>query len=269
MGEYVPQAGKGAGGLSGMGGVYNTVNLHTYHYAGNNPVKYVDPDGRMDEDFRIWQQVSSGEGNGGSITHTNGILEKLGRFKDYIDNEWQNPAFIIGFSANATGPLMSSGSTSGMYFVPESRDDPMFYMAFANFIAASLSTKPGSNLLAWVNLKILKSVSADYGIFTDMMNAGTGWTNLKANNALSASIGGTFGVFKSLSDFAGTFNETGASIGIRGVSIGGDASFNINRQLIGITSTIGVTTKGSINPEFHSRVGHTFVYSEKNRARVH
>jgi len=28
-----------------MGGVFNTVNLHVYHYAGNNPVKYVDPDG--------------------------------------------------------------------------------------------------------------------------------------------------------------------------------------------------------------------------------
>jgi hypothetical protein len=29
-----------------MGGVFNTVNLHVYHYAGNNPVKYVDPDGK-------------------------------------------------------------------------------------------------------------------------------------------------------------------------------------------------------------------------------
>jgi hypothetical protein len=33
-----------------MGGVFNTVNLHLYHYAGNNPVKYTDPDGREDND---------------------------------------------------------------------------------------------------------------------------------------------------------------------------------------------------------------------------
>jgi hypothetical protein len=34
------------GNLPGKGGVFNTVNLHLYHYAGNNPVKYTDPDGR-------------------------------------------------------------------------------------------------------------------------------------------------------------------------------------------------------------------------------
>ena len=32
-----------------MGGVFNVVNLHVYHYAGNNPVKYTDPDGRSGE----------------------------------------------------------------------------------------------------------------------------------------------------------------------------------------------------------------------------
>ena len=51
LGEYLPsapvndEARKRNGSLPGMGGVFNYVNLHVYHYAGNNPVKYVDPDG--------------------------------------------------------------------------------------------------------------------------------------------------------------------------------------------------------------------------------
>jgi RHS repeat-associated protein len=55
MGEYIPgapvndEARKRNGNLPGMGGVFNYVNLHTYHYAGNNPVKYVDPDGEEGE----------------------------------------------------------------------------------------------------------------------------------------------------------------------------------------------------------------------------
>jgi hypothetical protein len=52
LGEYVPAAPLGDEewkhnqNLPGMGGVFNVVNLHVYHYAANNPVKYVDPDGR-------------------------------------------------------------------------------------------------------------------------------------------------------------------------------------------------------------------------------
>jgi RHS repeat-associated protein len=52
LGEYIPaapvndEAKKGNGNLPGQGGVFNLVNLHVYHYAGNNPVKYVDPKGR-------------------------------------------------------------------------------------------------------------------------------------------------------------------------------------------------------------------------------
>jgi len=53
VGDYVPsapvnnEARKRNESLPGMGGVFNYVNLHVYHYAGNNPVKYVDPDGKI------------------------------------------------------------------------------------------------------------------------------------------------------------------------------------------------------------------------------
>ncbi|MBR5932899.1 MAG: hypothetical protein IK002_02820, partial [Treponema sp.] len=51
-GEYFPMAPvddnarRHNQNLPGMGGVFNHINGNLYHYAGNNPIKYTDPDGR-------------------------------------------------------------------------------------------------------------------------------------------------------------------------------------------------------------------------------
>ena len=43
------------------GGVYNPTNLNLYHYGNNNPIKYLDPDGREEYDSTItyeqWKQI--------------------------------------------------------------------------------------------------------------------------------------------------------------------------------------------------------------------
>jgi RHS repeat-associated protein len=63
MGEYIPsapthdEARKRNGNLPGMGGVFNYVNMHVYHYAGNNPLKYTDPDGNCAEITRRGNKI--------------------------------------------------------------------------------------------------------------------------------------------------------------------------------------------------------------------
>ena len=68
MADYVPQAPvndearKRNGNLPGQGGVFNTINFHVYHYAGNNPVKLVDPNGEWAVKLGISISITVGGG---------------------------------------------------------------------------------------------------------------------------------------------------------------------------------------------------------------
>jgi RHS repeat-associated protein len=95
LGDYVPsapvneEAKKRNGNLPGQGGVFNYVNLHVYHYAGNNPVKYVDPDGRTGsfpdgspEQNRQWERAQEArakfKSEGMNEKFVNEAMERLG-----------------------------------------------------------------------------------------------------------------------------------------------------------------------------------------------
>ena len=64
--DYIPMAPvddnarKHNQNLPGMGGIYNSINMHLYHYAGNNPVKYTDPDGKSTDAAVMGEAIVAG-----------------------------------------------------------------------------------------------------------------------------------------------------------------------------------------------------------------
>src|SRR4030042_3737799 len=69
--DYLPTKKSGGKNLPGMGGVYNPVNLNFYHYAGNNPVILLDPDGNK----TVWLEGAGPEVN--SAEYSRPIIQKL------------------------------------------------------------------------------------------------------------------------------------------------------------------------------------------------
>ena len=93
LGEYIPkapvneEAKKYNQNLPGMGGVFNHINGNLYHYAGNNPVKYTDPDGKKVKNSKV-QNLVENLGTGSNLPISKELIkhfEILGY--EYVGND--------------------------------------------------------------------------------------------------------------------------------------------------------------------------------------
>jgi hypothetical protein len=72
-----------------MGGVFNLVNMQMYHYAGNNPVKYVDPDGEIinipdEKDRKQIEKMINSISRDKYAINSSGDLYRLGNEKNGV-----------------------------------------------------------------------------------------------------------------------------------------------------------------------------------------
>lgn len=91
------------------------VNLHCYHYAGNNPVKYTDPDGRFDWEIQLFEFWTEETLNGNPPTQKQ-ILN------DIIN--CSNQQFSYTFEKIQQD--LTKGIVAGMRFISEYGDEISF-----------------------------------------------------------------------------------------------------------------------------------------------
>jgi hypothetical protein len=114
LAQYLPSGDKDKDkNLPGEGGVFNTVNIDLYHYAGNNPVRFTDPDGNSDIVFVKNSNAQNQKFESTALVYKDGTLTP---FKSGILN-------IISSAKGFFGSSLSEGDVKRVLGSPDKKFD--------------------------------------------------------------------------------------------------------------------------------------------------
>jgi RHS repeat-associated protein len=211
MGEYIPAAPindevrERNGNLPGMGGVYNYVNLHVYHYAGNNPVKYTDPDGRWvynNTDHWVYVKYEnpvndsskSSEQRSGEwlAPHSRYPASGDARVDGVIIFDDKNGITVYKVSGDESDPIINisvdQGNNGKIVFSSEMpnkkgiRDNVILFLHY-EYIYDKLNIASGTfkHMASWISKLVEESVSSGPSGYIDTLNKITDQYNKSIN----------------------------------------------------------------------------------------
>jgi len=219
-GDYLPsapindEARKRNQNLPGMGGIFNHVNMHVYHYGGNKPVKFIDPDGRHVR-IRITAEVA------GTGLLRDGVVDSYGTrtvptFRMIVTDD------VTGTTSTyeVTRHAVYDGRRYGRFFYFQPRGESKTFRG----MLAETETGTGKALYLYED--------NDGGIRGDLFRSDTGGRN---NMFLQIHVGGVY--FNTelqrdiLATSSGCFSLNGADTGDAGRNrFVNDIEYRLNRQ---------------------------------------